>query len=373
MVRKHNLARQVVLTADPDLMDAEYLATCMQKAASGNVKDMDLWRGYIGRLEELVEEIPPQYFGYIVWSIGRVQVPHKQSSKLYFGLMERAEQLVSELTSSGLMAVLWTFRRALIKPSDSLLRSIANRVVQEPQSIRPSDFMKICNSLGFFGFGKLDKTFRDRISRVAINKFESDTFAQDFRSAIDPLAIANVYNDEARAYILDRFRKIFITARPNHLLHAYHSSVVMRVLAPDAWFNLLSDKTRGFYTSLAQRHIATRSRGMCKLHRQVSDELAGPAFKLAHRNMFRWGPFWIDIGIEESEDLDSHELTDDEKTCIVLDKPSSFYANDKRRLTEKAQLEHVLLSSVGWKVKHVNHYEWSKAQDKAAYLRSVLA
>ena len=373
-VRKHNLARQVVLTSDPTLMDAEYLGTCMQKAASEGVKDVDLWKGYTNRLEEIVDQVPAQYFGYIMWSVGRVQIRYKDSSKLYPLLMSRAEALVPELSSGGLMATLWTLRRALVKPPDSLMKSIADKVISSPDVIRPSDFIKICNNLAFFGFGKTDVQFREKISKAALQKFESDTFAQDFRSAMDPLALANLYSDEARAYILDRFRKIFITARPNHLLHAYHGSVVVRVLAPDAWFNLVSEKTRGFYSSLATRHIATRSRQMDKFHRQVSDVLAGEDLKIPHRNMFRWGPFWIDIGIE-SDDLDGNVLTDDERTCIVLDKASSFYVNDKTRLTEKSQLEHELLSSVGWKVKHVNHYAWAKCrsdQERLELVRSVI-
>jgi hypothetical protein len=357
-------------------MDAEYLATCMQKAASGQVKDVDLWKGYTGRLEEIIDQVPAQYFGYIIWAIGRVQIRYKESSKLYPQLISRAEALVPELSSGGLMATLWTLRRALVKPPDSLMKAIANRLIETPDIIRPSDFIKICNNIAFFGFGKSDMGFREKISKAALVKFEADTFAQDFRSAMDPLALANLYSDEVRAYILDRFRRIFITARPNHLLHAYHGSVVVRVLAPDTWFSLVSEKTRGFYTSLATRHIATRSRQMDKFHRQVSEVLAGDDLKIPHRNMFRWGPFWIDIGIE-SEDLDekSNVLTEDEKTCIVLDKASSFYANDKTRLTEKSQLEHQLLSSVGWKVKHVNHYLWTKCrsdQERLELVRSVI-
>ena len=373
-VRKHNLARQVVLTADPELMDAEYLATCMQKAASGGVKDVDLWKGYIDRLSEIMDEIPPELFGYIAWSIGRVQIPNR--GDLYPKLIKRASELTSELSGGSLMAILWTLRRALVRPDNRLLEQIAERVMVDHEKVRPSDFIKICNNLAFFGFGKNDSKFRDRISNIALAKFESDTFAQDFRSAMDPLAIANLYNDEMRTYVLDRFRKIFITARPNHLLHAYHSSVLVRVLAPNVWFNDLTEKTRGFYQSLAVRHIAAPSRGLSKFHKEVSDLLAGPEFSIPHRNMFRWGPFWIDIGIE-TEDLQepSEELGDDRKTCIILDKPSSFFSNEKQTMTEKALLEDILLSNVGWKVCHVNHHLWSKCRDSEAkikLLRSVL-
>ena len=372
-VRKHNLARQVVLTADPKLMDAEYLATCMQNAASAGLKDTDLWNGYIDRFCEISDEIPPQYFGYMVWGIGRVQIPFKQSSPLYPTIMRRAEALAPELSGGSLMAVLWTLRRALVKPPDSLLAQIGNRLVENSGEVRPSDFIKIINNLAFFGFGKNDKKFRKIVSEKALEKFDSETFAQDFRSAIDPLAMANIYTDELRVYVLDRFRKIFITARPNHLLHAYHCSVLLRVLASDAWFSQLSEKTRGFYQSLSVRHIPVPSRGVSKFHKEVSDLMAGPELQIAHRNMFRWGPFWIDIGIDSDKDLS--DLSDDKKTCVILDKPTSFYANSKKEMTEKAKLENILLSSVGWKVCHVNHHQWSRCAsegDRVNLLKSVL-
>lgn len=368
-VRKHNLPTPVVLTSDPHLMDAEYLATCMQRAATTGVKDIELWRGYGKRFTRIAHEIPAQHFGYMVWAIGRVQLP---IPSIYAPLVKRAQELVPELTSSGLMSVLWTLRRGLIKPPTALLAAIADRVLADPESIRPADYIKIVNCFGFFGFGKHDAAFRDTISEISMKKFEADTFAQDFRAAVDPLALSNVYNDAARGYVLDRFRKIFITARPNHLLSAYHSSVAVRVLTPAAWFSHLTEKTRGFYTSLAMRHIAAPSRGMSKFHKEVSESLAGPELKLAHRNAFRWGPLWIDIGIEDETES---AVTDDRKSCIVLDKPSSFYANEKTTLTEKSKLEDSILSQVGWKVKHVNHYAWSKCrtpESRIALLKSVL-
>ena len=375
-VRLQTLPRSVILTADASLMDSEYLTACMQKAACQGVKDIALWQQYTDRLEKILAEgaISPVHFGLIMWAIGRVQLPIPRA---YEVLADRAIPLVPSLTSNGLMATLWALKRALILPPEPLLRGVAEIIVQRPETIRPSDFIKICNCLGFFAFGKHDKAFREKLSHVAIKKFDADTFAQDFRGAVDPLALANLWNDAARAYILDRFRKIFITARPNHLLSAYHASVVVRVLAPNAWFNLLSEKTRGFYSNLATRHISTPGRGMSKWHTDVSSILAGEGLKVPHRNMFRWGPFWIDIGIDD--DTAEAELTedfpDDRKKCIVLDKPSSFFINDKFKYNERSKLEHELLSQVGWKVCHVHHREWKKCKtpdSKRDYLNKVL-
>ena len=372
-VRLQSLPRSVVLTADPNLMDSEYLAACMQKAACQGIKDINLWKGYSSRLQEILTEIQPLHFGLIMWSIGRVQLP---LPLVYESLAKRAVYLIPDLTSNGLMATLWALRRALIVPPDRLLQGTADIIMRRPESIRPGDYIKICNSLAFFAFGKSDRIFRDKISKISVEKFESDTFAQDFRSAIDPLAMANLWNDDARVYILERFRKIFITARPNHLLSAYHASVVVRVLAPGAWFNFVSDQTRGFYTSLATRHISAPNRGMSKFHTDVSAVLEGDPFTVPHRNMFRWGPFWIDIGIE-TDDISQPDdnFDDDRKKCIVLDKPTSFFINDKTRYNQRSVLEHDLLSQVGWKVRHIHHMEWKKCrtrESKCAYLKRVL-
>jgi hypothetical protein len=371
-VRQQAFPRQVVLTSDPALMDSEYLCACMHKAACQDIKDLELWGGYINRFETIASQVPATQFGYVAWSIGKLQVPNK---RVYAILISRAEELLPELTSSGLMSVLWTLERALVKPPISLLEGIAKRVLVDSSNIRPSDYIKICNSLAFFGYGKNDSRFRDEISAVSISKFEKDVFAQDFRSALDPIALVNLWNDEARVYILDRFRRIFITARPNHLLSAYHSSVAVRVLAPTAWFDHLSEKTRGFYTSLAMRHIATRSRSMSRLHKEVSETLAGSPLRLPHRNMFRWGPFWIDIGIEDITE-ESCSIEDDRKSCLIIDKPTSFYSNSKREFTEKSKIEHNILSQIGWKVFHVNHYMWDHKcrtqEQRVEYLKKTL-
>ena len=355
MVRQQVLPREVVLTSNPSLMDSEYLATCAYKAACGRIKDADIWRGYLDRLDSIMDDLSPLHFGYVMWGLGKVQFPGV-SVAMHNKIAQRAIQLVPEMTSFGIMSTLWMLKRALIVPPTELLSFVASRLITEPEKFRPSDYIRICNILGFFGHGKKDSAFRDSLSAAALTKFEKDVFAQDFREAMDHVALVNLWNDEMRGYILERFRKIFITARPNHLLKAYQSAVAVRVLAPSAWSSQVSEKTRGFYTSLAMRHIPTASREMSKFHREVSDLLASNALKVAHRNMFRWGPFWIDIGIEEDD-------RDDEKhTCILLDKKSSFWANRSGELTEKSRIEDQLLSSIGWRVLHVSHKEWKKTK-----------
>jgi len=309
-------------------------------------------------LDSVLDEISPLHFGYVMWGLGKVQFPGV-SVAMHNKIATRAISLVPDMTSFGIMSTLWMLRRAQIVPPTELLSSVSSRLIQEPEKFRPSDYIRICNCLGYYGHGKSDSSFRDSLSAAALIKFEKDVFAQDFREAVDHIALVNLWNDEMRGYILERFRRIFITARPNHLLKAYQSAVAVRVLAPSAWSNHVSEKTRGFYTSLAMRHIPTPSRGMSKFHREVSDLLASDALKTPHRNMFRWGPFWIDIGIEDDREDDKH-------TCILLDKKSSYWSNRSGELTEKSRIENELLSSVGWRVVHVNHKEWKKAKSDDA-------
>lgn len=346
-VRLQAISKPVVLTVDPELMDPEYLATCMHSAASRNLKDPTLWKKYLNRMSE--SNFSPLHLGYVCWSIGKVQV-----SADYLWLMDALEENIPLMTSHGLASAMWMFRRALVLPRESLMEKITHKLLTEPDTIRSADFIKVCNNLAFFGFNKNNLKFRDSISNVAMTKFETNTFAQDFRETIEPLALVNLWNDEMKGYIMDRFRKIFITARPNHLLKAYYSAVTIRVLYPQVWYQHVSRQSRGFYTALAMRHIAAPGRGMDTFHKSVSAQLVH--LGSAHRNMFRWGPFFIDIGVEDE--------SDDKKTCIILDKASSFYTNAPKQYTEKSKLEHLVLSQVGWNVAHVNHRNWRQSKTR---------
>jgi hypothetical protein len=349
----------------------------MYKAACSGLKDTELWSGYEKRLIDLMPDIPGPYWGYIMWGLGKVQ--YKLSVKFFDILTDRLEKIIreDELSSFALMSSVWTFKRALYIPSDKFLSSVVDRIMTSPEKFRPSDFIRICNCLGFFGYRKGDMEFRDRISTVAMKKFDNEVYAQDFRDVVDHVTLVNLWNNEMRGYILERFRKIMITARPNHLLKAYESAVAVRVLAPSAWYEHVSEKTRGFYTSLAMRHIPVRSREMSQFHRQVSDILAAEPLKIAHRNMFRWGPFWIDLAIEDSEGGTEEDAVFDKKTCIVLDKESSFWLNRPKHgsdgYTEKSRIENSLLGAVGWRPVHVNFRQWKISNDRVGLLKSLIS
>merc|ERR1712045_645899 len=107
--------------------------------------------------------------------------------------------------------------------------------------------IKVTNALAALGLQ--NSGLRAALSRVAIPKLE-ETFAQQFRDAVHPVAIGYLWSDEVAVYILERFRRIFVTARPTHLMKAYESAVLCRVLAPQVWRSL-SYEAKQFYVRLS--------------------------------------------------------------------------------------------------------------------------
>ena len=123
MVRQQVLPRDVVLTSDPSLMDPEYLSTCAYKAACGGIKDFELWKGYVSRLDAIIDEVSPLHFGFVMWGLGKVQYPGI-SVAMHNRIAQRAIHLVPEMTSFGIMSTLWMLKRALIVPPEQLLSLI---------------------------------------------------------------------------------------------------------------------------------------------------------------------------------------------------------------------------------------------------------
>uniref|UniRef100_A0A7S4GPA6 RAP domain-containing protein n=1 Tax=Oxyrrhis marina TaxID=2969 RepID=A0A7S4GPA6_OXYMA len=186
----------------------------------------------------------------------------------------------------------------------------------------------------------------DQISRLTINKLES-IFAQQFRNAVNPMPVALLYNDEAKDYILDRLRKVHITCRPQHLMAAYESAVAVRVLAPQVFHNL-HPQSKSFYSRLSERYIKSRPREPSPLLWDVSDKLS--ELEMMHRNTFQWGPFPMDIALEDSQG-------NGRRDCIFVDSPTSFYLSTNQYLPRK-KLRHHLLTSLGWNVRRVRWDEW---------------
>ncbi|CAJ1357917.1 unnamed protein product [Effrenium voratum] len=358
-VRQFRLPLPVTLTSDTALMDATYITRCVQKAASLRKHDVKLWFGYSQRLLELKDQLTPEQLGYVLWGYGKSSFV---DAKFYREMMPEIKAKLPEFQSHGLMSLMWCMKRLRWHDAE-LNRLAAQHALQIIDFLRPSDFIKVANALAQLGLK--DAGLKAALCRVAVEKLE-ETFAQQFRDAVHPVTIGYLWDDEVTSYLLERFRKIFITARPTHLLNAYQSAVVSRILKPQVWPRLSSD-SKSFYVRLSQRHIADRGRRPSPMHRDVSRHLAD--LGEAHRNSFRWGPLYIDIGLEQLE-------ADERRRCLMVDSPSSFFFGSDQYLPMK-QLQHATLTSLGWDVRRLRWDDWTELGDdpqrKRDFLQHLLA
>jgi len=353
-VRQFQLPLPVTLTSDTALMDATYITSCVQKAAALRKHDLRLWKGYSQRVLELKDEFEPEQLGYILWGYGKSSFLDTQ---FYDSFMPVVKRSLPQFQSHALMSLVWCMKR--IKWQDrEMLRLVAQQTLDKIDAIRPSDFIKVSNGLASLGLR--DPGLCKALSRVAIPKIE-ETFAQTFRDAVHPVAMGCLWNEEVSVYLLERFRRIFITARPMHLMKAYESAVICRVQAPEVWRSL-SLEARQFYVRLSQRHIADKGREPSPLHWDVSRHLAD--LGEAHRNAFRWGPFHVDIGLEELEE-------DERRRCVMVDAPAAFYYGSDQYLPPKL-LQHRMLTSLGWDVRRVRWDDWAELGGEEGRQRDFL-
>jgi hypothetical protein len=340
-------------------MNAEYVTACIQKAAALRKHDTELWLKYTLRVLELRDEFSPEQLGYILWGCGKSGY---RNVLLYNNLLPVVQSKLPMMQSHALMSLMWCMKR-IRWMGPELLRATARHAAESHASIRPSDFIKIANALAILGM--TDQGLAGAISRVAIPKFE-ETFAQQFRDAVHPVAIGALWSAEVSTYILERFRRIFITARPMHLMKAYEAAVVCRVHSPKTWRSL-SREAKQFYVRLSQRQIPDKGQEPSAMHWEVSKLLA--ELGEAHRNCFRWGPFLIDIGLEELE-------TDERRRCLMIDGPGAFFHSSDQYLPSR-QLQHGTLASLGWDVRRVRWDDWAAlghdVDRKRSFLRDVLA
>jgi len=149
-------------------------------------------------------------------------------------------------------------------------------------------------------------------------------------------------------------------------MKAYEAAVVCRVHRPNAW-RALSREAKQFYVRLSQRHIPDAGREPTPMHWDVSRHLAD--LGEAHRNSFRWGPFYIDIGLEELEE-------DERRRCLMVDTPASFFYGTDQYLPPRL-LQHKMLTSLGWDVRRVRWDDWAEleldSERKKPFLQNLLA
>lgn len=358
-VRSFQLPLPVTLTSDTGLMDAQYITACVQKAAALRKHDAQLWKRYSARILELKDELRPDQLGYILWGYGKSSFV---DGNFFREITPTVKEQLPQFQSHALMSLMWCMKK--VKWKDRALVEAATRhTLDVVDALRPSDFIKVANAAAALGLK--DPGLREAMSKVAIPKLE-ETFAQTFRDAVNPAAIGCLWSDAVVEYLLERFRRIFITARPQHLMKAYESAVVCRVLQPQVWRSL-SKEAKQFYVRLSQRHIPDKGRDPTPLHRDVSRHLAGMGE--AHRNAFRWGPFHVDIGLDELE-------ADERRRCLMVDSPTNFFYGTDQYFPTR-HLQHRMLTSLGWDVRRVRWDDWAElgtAADgrKGPYLRALL-
>ncbi|AFZ80744.1 RAP domain-containing protein [Theileria equi strain WA] len=352
-VRKFWLPAKVSLHSPMDLLDGWLLSAAVQKAATIRKHDLRLWHNFGNRFLEIANTLTGQQLGYLYYGFGKSRFLHEP---LYIGMMKHTEPMLTKLNSHSLMCVAWALNRLQIRNQDFLTKysfEIASRL----DDIRVTDLIKICNSLA-----KLDvcsPVLKDKLSEKMVDRLET-IFAQDFRGVMNLVTMMNMYDEKTQVYILSRFSKIFICARPQHLHQAFTSAVGIRVLLQRTWAQL--DKSvKGFYTRLSMRKIHQPSRKPSDFQWDVSDHLA--KMGLYHRNTFYWGCFWIDIGEVEEKN-----------NCWFVDGPCCFYVSSTE-YTSKVKLQHRILDNLGWNIRRVPWFKWANLlndpEGKIAYLRKL--
>ncbi|UKK00429.2 secretory protein [Theileria orientalis] len=351
--RKFWLPAKVSLHTPLDLMDGWLLSAAVQKAATIRKHDLRLWHGFGSRMLELSHTLTGQQLGYIYYGFGKSRF---LKPSLYEDMMKFTEPMLSTLSSHSLMCVAWALNRVQIRNKE-FLSKYSLEVGSRIDDIRATDLIKICNSLS-----KLDgynNFLKEKLSEKMIEKLES-LYAQDFRNAVNLLSMMHLYDEKTQVYILSRFSKIFICARPQHLQQAYCSAVATKVLFQKVWAQL--DKSvKSFYTRLSMRKIQQCLRKPSELQWDVSNTLA--KLGVHHRNTFYWGCFWIDIGEMQEK-----------SNCWFIDGPSCFYTSTSK-YTNKTKLQHRILNNLGWNIRRVPWYQWVEhmgdTQSKLDYIRKL--
>lgn len=352
-MRSYWMPMTVNLRSDPSLMDGQYLSACMQKAATVRKHDLDLWRGFSQRCMEIAPSLTPQQLAYIFYGCGK---SYYLNEALYDALIEQTHALLPYFHSHWLMCVMYAMYRVQ-KRDVKMMDSVLQACIDKMDVMRPTDVVKIANY-----YAKLDgdnKTLCKQLSENIVKKYD-DLNAQQFRGTMNTLALSNLYSNEAKEYILTRFQRIFMTARPQHYREALRAAVAMRVLHPSVWHSL-PKQVKAFYIRLSMRRIPQQHHRPSQFHWAVSNVLA--KMDIAHRNTFHWGCFWIDIG-----------ETENKNDCWFVDGPSSFFLSSKR-YTASVKLQHRVLSELGWNIRRVRWDDWNQIPNadeaKMEFLRTI--
>lgn len=141
----------VILTANTTLMDSEYLASSVCKAASVRKLKIVLWKQFEDQTLNLIakRKLDPKHIGHLNYGFAKVQYMRGLKSNLYSKLLtyivKNNNFIKKQIDSNGLMTTVWLCQRIGIDPTspvpDRLLASISNRITKE-EDIKPADFIK---------------------------------------------------------------------------------------------------------------------------------------------------------------------------------------------------------------------------------------
>lgn len=352
-VREYWLPMNVCLTTDVNLMDGQYVAACVQKAASVRKHDYSIWKNYTNRILELVDTLTAQQIGYIFYGMGKSKF---LDTNFYDSFLPKVQKNLHTFYSHPLMCTAWALNRLQIRNED-FLYELAKISMQRLEEIRTKDLIKINNA--FARLGIKHNGYTNCMNQEMIPKLEK-IFAQEFRNVMNDLALIHLYDDEVKRYVMSRFPNMFICSRPQHYKQAYISAVAMRVLHPEVW-DSLTNKVKSFYVRLSMRRIPEISRKPSDFQWEVSDCLA--KLNISHRNTFLWGCYFIDIG-----------ETNEKRNCWFVDGPSCFYTSTNQ-YTESVKLQHRILYDLGWNIRRIVWLDWLKfgidQNQKTEFIKSL--
>eukprot|EP00392_Amoebophrya_sp_AT5.2_P017929 g18351.t1 len=332
--RKYKIALPVVITSDPELMDAN-----------------ELWKKLTTRVMELSDGLDPVDWGYVMWSVGKAGYLNKEFLDAVMMVEEGGRTsrpalppMMPHMGSFQLMAVMWGCKRIHYRDV-ALSLEVVRTCLSKLDDMRPADFAKIlhaCASLDVFAAepikpgGRLGGSWGDRRaggswlrSLFGLGGGERDQAPQppDSTPAGDPTGTRSFYSGsnsntsyhsgastsssslvssyfdanssaslkkrllEAAKVKLDQctaqeFRDVcnplLVGALFDEELIAYEAAVTCRVLFPHVW-ERLEHQVRQFYVKLSMRHIPCYVKSPDGFHWNVSKHLS--QLELTHRNL----------------------------------------------------------------------------------------
>ncbi|CDJ36620.1 uncharacterized protein EMH_0021520 [Eimeria mitis] len=391
-VRQYWLPQKVSLHADTAAMSPAYLAAAVQKAATLRKHDASLWFNFSRRAQQVADSCTPQQLGYLFYGFGKARF---LDPPLYMCLLRYAVASLEDFSSHALMTIPWALSRVAIRDADSLtqsagmlafsfmffsidktsigdvvsLQGVAQETVLKAPQMRAGDLIKI--AVGLAKLGVCPPSIKERISDVLLPALK-EASSLEFRSCMHPLAVLGVYTQPLQTFVMERFSKIFICARPPHLEKALQTAVAIRVLQPETWaavprkLGLLLDgyrRGRGSQANDIRRWPSSLLHQLNPIHRssQVSAQVtaaaaaAEAADAAAEAAAAEAAAADAEAAAADAEAADAEAAAADAEAAAAV---------EDHRLMRRLQLFRLVLSDLGWEVRRVVWFEWVGLQSK---------